>query len=197
MECLSIGETTRASFRVETFDSVSEDAKNLYFSVSVFFLSLSILANCRHPRPHLPSRSVLRRGGKYLSWLSPTPGSSSRPFFVKHDPRASEELLPGGGGTLSVASSRLRKAPTRLRERRFDKDQTERTEENNWSAFVWIAGERTTLPKEFLLSRYLWPLLWSHGATDLWRPLSSYPHYVKYVRSICRMNNIVNFSIRS
>lgn len=54
------------------------------------------------------------------------------------------------------------------------KTKTERTEENNWSAFVWIAGERTTLPKEFLLSRYLWPLLWSHGATDLWRPLSSY-----------------------
>lgn len=66
------------------------------------------------------------------------------------------------------------KPPTRLRERRFDKDRTERTEENNWSAFVWIAGERTTLPKEFLLSRYLWPLLWSHGATDFRRLLSSY-----------------------
>jgi len=48
-------------------------------------------------------------------------------------------------GTLSAASSRLRKAPTRPRERRFDKDQTERTEENNWSAFVWIAGERGLL----------------------------------------------------
>lgn len=107
MECLSIGETTRASFRVETFDSVSEDAKNLYLSVSVFFLSLSILANCRHPRPHLPSRSVLRRGGKYLSWLPPTPGSSSRPFFVKHDPRASEKLLPGREGRVGPYRSLL------------------------------------------------------------------------------------------
>lgn len=97
-------------------------------------------------------------------------------------------------GTLSAASPRLRKTPTRLRERRFDKDQTERTEENNWSAFVWIAGERTTLPKEFLLSRYLWPLLWSN------RPLATafiLPHYVEYVRSICCINNIVNFSICS
>lgn len=99
VECLSIGETTRAFFRVETFDSVSEDAKNLYLSVFLFFLSLSILANCRHLRPHLPSRSVLRRGGKYLSWLPPTPRLVFSSFFRQarsaHKWGATAE---GGGG---------------------------------------------------------------------------------------------------
>lgn len=80
-------------------------------------------------------------------------------FRQARSARASKGWL-GVGPYQPLLSPDCGKPRLRLRERRFDKDRTERTEENNWSAFVWIAGERTTLPKEFLLSRYLWPLLW-------------------------------------
>lgn len=178
VECLSIGETTRVFFRVETFDSASEDAKNLYLSVFLFFLSLSILANCRHLRPHLPSRSVLRRGGKYLSWLPPTPASSSRPFFVKYDPRASEELLPEGEGKGGRRVGPYRPllldcGKPRPGYGREDLIKTKRNEPRKTTG-VHLSESRGSGLLFLRSSFYLAISGLCFGPTDLWRPLSSY-----------------------
>lgn len=139
MECLSIGETTRAFFRVETFDSVSEDAKNLYLSLSFSFSSRSPFSRTAIIfTPIFPPvlfcdvvESIYRGFPRLPARLLVLFSSSTIRAQVRSYCRGGEE-----GGTLSAASLRLRKTPTQLRERRFDKDQTERTEENNWSAFV-------------------------------------------------------------
>jgi len=121
--------------------------------------------NYRHPRPHLLCRSVLRRGGKYLSWapsdpalslslslsLSPPPSRDSSFFRQARSADGRAKGAPRGIGPYRPLLARLRKAPTRLRERRFDKDRTERTG-GKQPECICLEGADYSLPKEFYLA---------------------------------------------
>jgi len=138
VECLSIGETTQVSFRVETFDSVAngeqKDVKKLFsLSFSFFsFLSHPAPANYRHSRPPVLFCDVVESIYRGFSCLQARPARPSVLF-------PSSAIRAQVRGPYRPRLPNCGKPPTRLRERRFDKDRTERAGENNWSAFVWIA----------------------------------------------------------
>lgn len=139
VECLSIGETTQVSFRVETFDSVANGEQKDVKKLSFLFPSLFFLFS----RTSFPRTTVI------LALIIPSVlfcdvvESIYRGFSCL---RARSLVLFSSSAIRAQARGPYRprlpncgKPPTRLRERRFDKDRTERTGENNWSAFVWIA----------------------------------------------------------
>lgn len=157
VECLSIGETTQVSFRVETFDSVANGEQKDVRKLSLPFPSpFFLFSHTSFPRTTvilaliIPSVlfcdvvESIYRGFSYLRARSlvlfSRQARSARKWgdLIGRVSQTAESTRPGYG--------------------RGDLIKTERNEPGKTTG-VHLSGSRTTLPKEFLLSRYLWPLL--------------------------------------
>jgi len=83
--------------------------------------------------------------------LSPPPSRDSSFFRQARSADGRAKGAPRGIGPYRPLLARLRKAPTRLRERRFDKDRTERTG-GKQPECICLEGADYSLPKEFYLA---------------------------------------------
>lgn len=199
VECLSIGETTRAFFRVETFDSVSEDAKNLYLSVSLSFFSHSPFS--RTAVIFAPSSLPFCFATWWKVFIVASPDSPARllVLFSSSTIRAQVRSHCRGGSRVGPYRPLLLDCgKPRPGYEREDLIKTKRNEPRKTTG-VHLSGSRGSGLLFLRSSFYLAISGLCFGLTGN-RPLATafiLPHYVEYARPICRMNNIEKFSICS